>query len=222
MRSPLPAWSKRLSPAHIRAGQSWYHNAHAFARAVASKYDIPLDRVCGVIACLSVQNRWEQNKIDTENLCRTYQEGAPFDQMTVGTYKLQKDKAIAILTTEEDNPDIPTMVGTKYACKTRAFYDNILRPDESTEVTLDRWLFRALGLERYLEGGGNRYVALYRKLVKAFREEADRMDMLPSVLQAAIWHCVQSVADVEDWAGTRPGSGLILEENTPDPDIAPF
>jgi len=199
-RKRLSAWCDLLTAEQIAWGKTWYPRAHAFAEELSEKYNIPLDRVVGVIACLSVQCRWDVNQRNAEALCRAFSEEIDLESVTVATYGAQKDKAIAILHAGFD-ADIHTMIGTKYACKTSAFYCNILHPDGSF-VTIDRWIFRGLDLEDVCSGG-NRYVALYRRLVKIFQEEAARRKMCPCELQAAVWCCIQQTADRESWGKLR-------------------
>jgi hypothetical protein len=206
----LQGWSNLLSAGHKAAGLVWYADAKVFAQEVAKEYGLDLDRVVGVLAVLSVQNRWDQNKVDTENLIRAFAEGIDLSTVSVATYSGQKHKAIAILRAAE-GADISLLIGTKYAPKTRAFYDNILHPEGSPLVTLDRWIFRGLGLEAMTVGGGNRMIALYRALSLLFVEEARALGLRPCQYQAAVWVCIQSTALAEGWEGSRPSTGVVEE-----------
>jgi hypothetical protein len=211
-RRRLCAWSGLLTADHMARGKTWYANAHAFAEAVSAKYSVPLDRVVGVLACLSVQNRWDTNRRDCETLIRANRDGIDIALVSVGTYPIQKAKAIAILHSVAD-AQIADMIAGHYGPKTKAFYDNILSPSTSIRVTIDRWILRGLDLEAVR--GGNGYVALYRHLEGLFREEANRQGMRPCEYQAAVWCCVQSVADAESWDGVQPGTGLPPVEEPP-------
>ena len=201
----LKAWIGLLSADQLSCGQVWYTEAHLFAQGLATRYNVRLEQVVGVIATLSVQNRWDVNKRDAENLCRARYDGMDLDSVVVATYDNQRRKAIAILKAGH-NADIASMVATRYGQKTLAFYSNILEPETSYRVTLDRWVFRGLDLEQFGNGGGNRYVCLYRKLEELFRQEALVLGLVPCQLQAAIWLCVQHVAEVESWDGSRPSA----------------
>ena len=187
-----------------------------FCQEVGTAYGLPVDRVVGILACLSVQNRWDVNKRNCEALCRAWSEGIDPETITVATYTDQKYKAIAILTAPAD-ADISKLIGTKYAPKTRAFYSNILDPEHSLRVTLDRWIFRGLGLEQFTHGGGNRMIALYRNVEFLVCQAATKTDLRPCELQAAIWICIQETAQAEEWEGSRPAAGLATEEEEPAP-----
>lgn len=210
----LKGWSRLLSAAHLAAGRTWYSDAKVFAEEVAKAYGLPLAKVVGVLAVLSVQNRWDQNKVDTENLCRALSEGLDLEDVSVATYAGQKDKAIAILRADHF-ADVFLLIGTKYAPKTRAFYANILHPDGSPDVTIDRWILRGLGLES-VASGGNNFRGVYKRLELLFVQEAAALGLRPCQFQAAVWCCIQSTAASEGWEGCRPGTGLV------DEDAAPF
>ena len=224
-RKRLSAWCNLLTAEQIAWGRTWYPRAHEFAKALSKQYDIELDHVVGVIACLSVQCRWDVTQRDAESLCRAFHDGINLDMVTVATYSIQKDKAIAILNAPS-YADIGGMIGTKYAPKTKAFYCNILNPESSIAVTIDRWIFRGLDLEQFTKGGGNRYIALYHQLVKVFHDQAAKMEMSPCELQAAVWCCIQQTADREAWEGSRPFTGLVAEDDPEyvqtEDDVAPF
>jgi len=204
-RTRLAAWIDLCTADHWTRGRLWYASAHAFAEELSSRYSILLDRVIGVLAVLSVQNRWDRNKRDCEAICKAQYEGLDLDDVGTTSYELQRQKAISIL---RGIGPVEDLIGTQYAPKTRSFYDNILCPDTSYRVTIDRWIFRGLDLERFTKGGGNRYVALYRHLEELFRQAALRANVRPCQLQAAVWCCIQETAKVENWDGSRPGTGL--------------
>jgi hypothetical protein len=217
-KKKLHAWCDLLTADHIARGRTWYTEAHAFAQEVAHETSVPIDRVVGVLAVLSVQNRWDTNKRDVEAFCQAYAAGEDLDTVPCSTYDSQRQKAIDILEAPTD-ADISTMIGTKYAPKTRAFYDNILNPRSSFRVTIDRWILRGLNLEYYTSGGGNRYIAMYRDLEEVFRQVALEKNLRPCELQAAVWCCIQSIAAEEHWEGSRPGTGLAKESTE---EVVPF
>lgn len=212
-RRKLQGWIKLLSARHIAKGKTWYSDAHCFAEEVAKQYSLPVEKVIGVLAVLSVSNRWDLNKRNCEAFCRAHHEGLDLADIPCATYDSQKAKAIEILTGNALTADL---IGTKYAPKTRAFYDNILNPGTSYRVTIDRWILRGLDLDQFGSRGGNRYVALYRGLEELFRQAALKVGLRPCELQAAIWCLIQETASIEKWDGSRPGTGLeTAEEDLP-------
>jgi hypothetical protein len=214
-RRKLQGWIKLLSARHIATGRQWYSQAHCFAEEVSKAYSLPIEKVVGVLAVLSVQNRWDVNKRDCEAFCRAHHEGLDLEDVSVATYDSQKAKAIAILHADKDT-DILSLIGKRTAVKTKAFYDNILIPEKSYSVTIDRWIFRGLGID--LEDKayqGNSVPPVYRALEELFRLEAIKLKLRPCQLQAAIWCCIQETASREKWEDSRPHSGLKQEEPAP-------
>ena len=59
-------------------------------------------------------------------------------------------------------------------------------------------------------------VAAVLAVTEAFRLEANLAGLRPCQLQAAAWCLIQEIARDESWEGTRPGSGIVVD------DIAPF
>ena len=95
-RKRLDGWINLLTADHLARGKVWYHDARIFAQTVADKYDIDLDRVIGVLACLSVGNRWDVNKRDCEAFCKAHAEGIDLRSIKVGIYPIQKIAAIIV------------------------------------------------------------------------------------------------------------------------------
>ena len=119
---------------------SWYQEAHDFAHFMAFTYHITVQQAAGVIAVLSPRVTWEQNLSGAMNLTLTHFEGKEVYEATLCGYPDNIVKAWNILC----NPDVATeqLLG-KRAPKVRAFYDNILYPKSSTDVTIDSWMVRA-------------------------------------------------------------------------------
>jgi thermostable 8-oxoguanine DNA glycosylase len=76
----------------------------------------------------------------------------------------------------------------KAGLKTWAFYRNLLEPNSSEEVTLDRHMvryFRDLGFSGYLTR------RRYQELEGVIQEAAYELGVIPCQLQAAIWLAVK-------------------------------
>lgn len=164
------AWA---NDAHKREGSVWYQSAHTFARGLSERYGITLEQAAGVIAALSPQLSWSRNMTCADEIIRTGD--------TRGVLGLSKRNARAILAGAHP---LDVLNGPK----TRAFFDNILRPTASHAVTVDvhatdvalgsRGASRGLHLDR-----GGRYDAI----ADAYRSAADSLGILPLVLQAVCW-----------------------------------
>jgi 2'-5' RNA ligase len=59
--------AKKTNPNAVRAGMSWYRDAHNFNKQLADKHpDGNLRKALGMTAALSPQNHWEENKTQAE------------------------------------------------------------------------------------------------------------------------------------------------------------
>jgi hypothetical protein len=118
------------TPAELADGAQWYQRAVDAATLIACRYSLPIDRVAGVIAALSPNNRWERNVSDTDQLCRAFTLGGytAADRVKVSTYGANKIKALRILSGESP-------LSVLGGLKVRAFYSCIM--GQSNSVCVD-------------------------------------------------------------------------------------
>lgn len=105
--------------AELHEGHEWYNNARDICRHIADDTKLSLEKVVGVLAALSPNNRWDKNVADTERLIKVFQAGEDTDLIKVSTYNKNKEKAVRIL-----NGELPLDV--LGGLKVRAFYRCIL------------------------------------------------------------------------------------------------
>lgn len=161
-------------------GMSWYSTAHDLAGVVGFG---DYSKGAGIIAALSANTGWTQNR----HLALAISEGRE-----VGHLSQVLDKVKRMLAGEE-----PHAVLGK-GLKTMSFYLNILHPDTSPAVTVDRHAHDIARGEVW--GSRNRCLSTetrYRILVDAYREAATLRGVLPSQVQAVTW-----VVWTEEIAGT--------------------
>lgn len=172
------------SDAEIADGRSWYRLAYRFSQTLADKHDLSLPVVVGIIAALSPETSWTQNIIDAENLITLG------DNCTVSTYPNNKLKALGIL--YGDICPIDRFVAdSRYNWrKTAAFFQNILRPDDTTTVTIDRHAAR-IAHDYYITADDAIYysntVRKYETTAKSYKILASDLNILPQQLQAITW-----------------------------------
>lgn len=177
------------TPEQLHNGLVWYKQAHAHCKYLASAYDISLDKVCQVMAILSPAVSWEVNKRDCERLLE-YGEAA-----TVSTYGQNKAKALRVIA------GLDTI--NEKALKTYSFYKNILNPECTEHVTIDRHAFKAYK-GKTKAGSVSVKVTDYRKAKKAYQRKAKELNMLPNQLQAIVWMSFR-----ENVLGHKPMEGSI-------------
>lgn len=154
----------------------WYMEANKFALQLAVKYAVPLSVSAGVIAALSPIKTWSENKWIAELFLKT------------GKAKhtnLFRDKAKSILQAGDDAEQIADILRGR---KITSFFQNILNPQTSTAVTIDRHaLSVALGYSVTEE--------LYRGMTKkqyeffecAYKIAGIKINTNPMLLQSITW-----------------------------------
>lgn len=115
---------KQATEEQIYQGKMWYINARCFAEDLSEEFNVPLNKVIGIISALSVQKRWDLNK----RIARQYLQG----RRNIHT-KTQVNKCDWIM--RGDN--IEKCLG---GLKTVNFYHNILEPKNGNWFTIDRWI----------------------------------------------------------------------------------
>tara|TARA_X000001388_G_scaffold3197_1_gene2286 strand:+ start:923 stop:1576 length:654 start_codon:yes stop_codon:yes gene_type:complete len=117
------------TPNEILDGVTWYARAQTDAKNISLKYNVPLDRVVGVIAALSPNNKWERNVINADDLIGAYINGDPMESVKVSTYNKMKEKAWLVLADQFDDnsPSIPERLNGQ---KIKSFYGCIMGFDE--------------------------------------------------------------------------------------------
>lgn len=155
------------SKASWSEGMVWYSRAHQFCRDLSAIVSKPVDVLAWALAALSPMNSWKQNRLDLVDLVTTGYCGA---------LGMCRHKATRILNGE---PHYEVIGGKKVS----AFGDNIVDPQGSRKVTLDRHMTNLLEMpDRYLERAG-----VYEATATAFRRSAAGRGILPHQLQAALW-----------------------------------
>lgn len=130
----LHHWFAVATDEHVIAGRQWYSKAQKFCRELGKTYKVDPYVVASVLSALSPNNKWERNKIDTNNCVFAFKQGKGPSSVSVCTYNANKEKAFKIL---YDDAQIKS-----YSPKTHAFAMNVglLSKDH---ITIDKWHIRA-------------------------------------------------------------------------------
>jgi hypothetical protein len=151
----------------------WYQRANQFCRDLAEIVHKPWDTLAWALAALSPLNSWRSNRIDLVDLVTTGDCGA------LGPCKHKAQRLL------EGEPHWKVLGGPKV----KAFGDNIVDPDGSRQVTIDRHMTSGLEFpnSKYIER-----VGVYEAVSTAFRRSAGGRGILPHQLQAALWVEIRS------------------------------
>jgi TP901 family phage tail tape measure protein len=158
----------KKNAALYNSSADWYKNeGNVLARQLAKKYrhiipgDNPVMTAAGVIASLSGQTRWPENKLAAEQMFEAVNDGKKLGKFRTATLFKQNEKtAYNILKSGDPASHL-------HSNKYQNFYDNLLMRESSSfrtntpAVTADTW-----HLEAWLGGRGDKkdFEALQRKL----------------------------------------------------------
>ncbi len=119
-------------------GRNWYAVANRFAHKVSTRTDKRIETVCAVIARLSPQAEWSDNKRAAIEVCY----GRPVYGLQVYGDNVYRAGLIAEADTDEVIAD-QVLPKKGYARpKISMFYRNILNPANPTACTVDTWAAR--------------------------------------------------------------------------------
>lgn len=169
----------------------WYKDAHNFASLLATKHGLQVFQVAGVIAALSPQKSWPENKKITQAFLRGVRNSHTAAQLY---------KAELCLQAENENEIFGIL--TKTGLKTSYFYNNILYPTIDSGVTIDRHAIGAClnsfkNIQRPM-AGTKLTKPQYDFFAQAYTEVAVSKNILPLHLQSTIWQTYRRLKDVHE------------------------
>lgn len=203
----------------LRAGAEAYQKYHECLRGISSHYQTGFCQTVAAFAALSPNNDYTGNLHSLVSLIQGVQAGLSVDQVTTSTYKACRDRAYNFLTGEKD------FLMETGGPKTRAFYHNILRPEDPRHITIDGHMYGVYAGERMTMVEAIRVMRgnSYEKIAQEFIKVARRNRLIPNQLQATLWftwkrlHTVVYHAAQLSLFGSDPW-GLIV----PPEQIKPF
>ncbi len=173
--------------AHRADGATWYQRAHDEALALG----LGIERGAGIIAALSPRKRWSAN-LDTARLLAS---GPWWRGRPAGTFGISWAKAQRCMQAEPTGVEacLAPPDGATSGPKVRAFYANIVNPEDGWHVTVDAHaLAIAYGRPAHKRGAKANLPKIdrqvnYDKVADAYRKAAATLGLLPSTLQAITW-----------------------------------
>jgi len=178
LASNLQAVLDLATPEDWLAGLRWYQEAHEYALSLSKRYSITIEQAAGVIAALSPQTGWDENRRIADLYISDPAESVHTRDAC--------GKAARILNGEHPED----VLGGN---KVRSFYRNILSPNLSGPVTVDRHAIAILlgcttpefNVGPYRKVLERKHV--YRIATAFYRDAARRYGILPHELQAVAW-----------------------------------
>jgi len=167
-------WSRywnQATPKQRRAGLRWYARARGEVRTLAHDTGTGESVAAGVVAALSVRQRWDRNLALARVCLRGGRVRGVLPWARTTAYWIRRGA----------DPD------TVLAMKTRAFYRALL--GERDAVVLDVWMWRGAG-----RNIPTRRQAAYDRYATVLRREAARAGVAPVHYQAVVWVVLRSGA----------------------------
>jgi hypothetical protein len=133
------------SEIEIVNGKLWYKQANEISKLMAIKYNLSEIQTAGIIAALSPATNWNQNIIDSNNLCSLLNAGKDINSIVCTTYNQNKLKAYYLYQNREITKDecFKILLGCSIKVnKTSSFFLNILNPEIDDICTIDRHAYR--------------------------------------------------------------------------------
>lgn len=159
---------------NMKKSQDWYFRVNEYCVTLSEIYNVPLNKIAGIMSALSPNNTFASNVKSLEAFLRTK------GNCKVSTYGNQKIKALTILNAPDtiSIDEVKTILG---GLKTMAFFDNIVRPESSEDVTIDLWMIRHFGIE------GSLTPKRYKDASNKIKDLAKSLNLLPHQVQAKLW-----------------------------------
>ena len=166
----------------IKEGLQWYKNANNIIVDLSTKYNIDPYKVASVMSALSPRNKWAQNIIDTEKVCKAWTNGIKPEDIKVCTFHTNKFKSFAIL---DDKVSI-----TDKSLKTFNFVRNIAYLDPSA-LTIDIWHLRACFDKIIKIDSASIGRVAYKQIKDLTLKKAQKVGVSGFEYQAIIWTSIR-------------------------------
>lgn len=169
----------------IEEGRVAYFRYREVMEGMARYYSYPLEYVTAAFCALSPNNDYLGNLRSVVTLIRGRERGASVEDCYVSTYNACKRRAWKYL----EGADFLALTTGK---KTRAFYQNILNPEDPHPVTIDGHAVSAwAGIRLTMKAVATRGFH-YETVAQSYREVASEPNLftgalLPNQLQAILW-----------------------------------
>ena len=173
---------KQASKTDKAEGKAWYKDAHQFCHGLGMHFGISIHTAAGVVAALSVRNKWDRNKYDAIRLLECLAEGGNVNNCNVCTFPAGKQKAITIASSNANPEQIANVLAGP---KVREFFNCILLRND---VCIDGHAYSIWHGDRIPLAKTPSISKNLRTAIKTdYLIAATMLDIAPSELQATTW-----------------------------------
>jgi hypothetical protein len=167
---------KRTTERERILGQRFYLDAHLYCAGLAYNWGISTEKVAGVVAALSPNNSWLNNRQSAEALLRG-------DDNGVRSYRRDHIKALWIL----NDADIYEVLNPYTAPKTHAFFQLLWDGNSNLHICIDGHMANIINGTIKPMKGQNISREEYRRWTSLVLIAAGMFDVDGSVFQATLW-----------------------------------
>lgn len=177
-------WYGMATSEQLASGATWYDEAHTFCVLQAMLYDISTIQVANLVAVLSPQKRWAQNKAEVKAMLLAWFKGIK-PSFNYYASKRTLDECKTIL--------MGTFLVPPSRLKTYAFASNIAYKD-SSEVTIDRHAIQVARDDMNIWDASHKILPRqYKAAAQAYTQVAASLGIKAYQLQAICWVTYKSV-----------------------------
>lgn len=177
----LAAFVKQADAIDLRDGVNAYRTYNQVIKHFALSYGAKFEPTLAAFCALSPQNDYYGNLRSLASVLHAVQHSLPLDTVVVSTYKHCRDRAYAYMTGKAD------FLGSVKGLKIRAFYANILDPEDPVPVTIDGHMVCAWRGVNVPMKSASVKPDEYDQIAKSVRELAYDLQLIPNQVQAIIW-----------------------------------
>lgn len=177
----LQQWYNRADDDDKSEGLLAYARYNHVMRMLAEHYGFALDRVVACFAALSPNLDYLGNLRSCASVLRGINMGANVTDIRTAGYNHARDRSFLYATGERQFLDHAK------GLKTRAFYKNLMNPNDVEPVCIDGHMLLAYVNERRPLKQAVVSKSQYREVAAAVRDIAADLSLVPNQVQATIW-----------------------------------
>lgn len=165
----------------INEGKKAYFGYNKILTEIANHYEVGFVQTVACFVALSPNNDYMGNLRSTVGVIQGFKAKKDVSQIKVSTYNACKIRAFNYLTGNKD-----FLIETK-GPKTRSFYFNIIKPEDSEHITIDGHMFGLYQGKRVTMVEVAKLGFNYQKVARDFKIVARKNKLIPNQLQAILW-----------------------------------
>lgn len=162
-------------------GRAAYERYHRMMKKIAKRYGFPFGVTTAAFAAMSPNSDYLGNLRSLISVMEGLRQGKRSEEIKVSTYNHCRDRAIGYIVGRE------RFLDHAKGLKTRAFYLNILNPEEPFPVTVDGHMFCAWKGEDMPMQAVRMSDRCYGEIADDIRMLARCLGLIPNQLQATLW-----------------------------------